>query len=421
MTDDIAASNCGCNRLDDCPLMIPVETAEALAGSLAERVQETELVPLREAAGRTLARDLCAPRGMPFFDGAAMDGYAVRVRDFVGEGPWQLPVSAEIAAGSNGIDGDMPGAARIFTGAPVPDGYDAVVMQEDCIRKDGLIEFFRTPAPGENIRREGSDLERGTVLVPAGTRIEARHTGLLAANGYSALNVYRRPRIALLSTGDELAEAGQKIAGGAIYDANRPMLLAMLEKAGAAVVDAGVLPDDPQLTTAKFMELAGRHDAVISTGAASVGDRDHVKTSFERAGGTLLQWRVAMKPGKPVAFGRLGGMAFIGLPGNPYAAYIGASLFAEPLVRTLSGLPPRPFASVRAAAGFSLRKKAGRTEFIAVRLSGCEDGNLPVVEAQRHTSSASLFPLSSADGIAVIPAETTRVRPGDRLALRLFC
>ncbi|WP_420405784.1 gephyrin-like molybdotransferase Glp [Nisaea sp.] len=421
MINDSAASNCGCNRLDDCPRMMPVEDAEALSRSLGERVQETELVPLREAAGRTLARDLSAPRGMPFFDGAAMDGYAVRLGDFEGEGPWQLPITAEVAAGSAGEVCGLPGAARIFTGAPVPGGYDAVVMQEDCALKNGFVEFYRPPAPGENIRRAGSDLKRGTVLVSAGTRIEARHTGLLAASGYSAVNVYRRPRVALLSTGDELAEAGQKLAGGAVYDANRPMLQAMLEEAGAAVTDAGVLPDEPQQTTARFAELAGKYDAVISTGGASVGDHDHIKSSFERAGGALLQWRVAMKPGKPATFGRLGGMAFVGLPGNPYAAYIGCSLFAVPLVRTMSGLAPRAFAPGRAVAGFSMRKKAGRAEFVAVRLAGYDNSGLQVVEAQRNTSSATLFPLASADGIAVIPAETTKVAPGDRLALRHFC
>ena len=313
------------------------------------------------------------------------------------------------------------GAVRIFTGAPLPEGYDAVVVQEDCVRTGDIISFERRPALGENVRRAGSDLARGTVLVPAGTRIAPRHVGLLAASGYSAINVTSRPRIALLSTGDELAEAGEKLSQGQVYDANRPMLLAMLQEAGAVVEDAGTLPDTPERTAARFTELAGQFDAVISTGAVSVGDHDHVKTSFRHAGGSILQWRVAMKPGKPVVFGRLGAMAFIGLPGNPYAAYVGAGLFVLPLVRSLSGAPSRPFAPLQAVAGFEMRKKPGRAEFLPVRLAGTDPSGLPVVEALRQTSSATLFPLSKADGIVILPAETEATGPGERLQLRLFC
>jgi molybdopterin molybdotransferase len=422
MPRDVIEDNCGCDRfISDCPQLMSVEAAEKLAQSLADRIRETELVSLDLSVGRTLARDLSAPRGMPFFDGSAMDGYAVRLRDLGRQGPWQLPVTAEIPAGSRMTGDAMSGAMRIFTGAPLPEGYDAVVMQEDCVRTGDVICFQRRPAQGENVRRAGSDLARGTVLVPAGTQIAPRHVGLLAANGYSAVNVIRRARVALLSTGDELAEAGERLCDGQVYDANRPMLVAMLKQAGAEVEDAGTLPDTPECTAARFTELAGRFDAVISTGAVSVGDHDHVKTSFRHAGGSILQWRVAMKPGKPVVFGRLGNMAFIGLPGNPYAAYVGAGLFVLPLVRSLSGAPSRPFAPLQAVAGFEMRKKPGRAEFLPVRLAGTDSSGLPVVEVRRQTSSATLFPLSKADGIVILPAETESIGPGDRLQLRLFC
>ncbi|WP_193187465.1 molybdopterin molybdotransferase MoeA [Nisaea sediminum] len=422
MPRDIVEDNCGCDRfLSDCPQMMSVAAAEKLAQSLADRIRETELVSLDQAVGRTLARDLSAPRGMPFFDGSAMDGYAVRLCELDGEAPWRLRVTAEIPAGTTMTGAAESGAMRIFTGAALPDGYDAVVMQEDCVRTGDFISIERRPAPGENVRRAGSDLARGTVLVQAGTRIAPRHVGLLAANGYSAVNVIRRPRIALLSTGDELAEAGRKLSKGQVYDANRPMLLAMLKEAGAEVEDGGTLPDTPERTAARFTELAGRFDAVISTGAVSVGDHDHVKAAFRHAGGSILQWRVAMKPGKPVVFGRLGAMAFVGLPGNPYAAYVGAGLFVLPLVRSLTGAPPKPFAPLQAVAGFEIRKKPGRAEFLPVRMAGSDPSGLPVVVAQRQTSSATLFPLSEADGIVILPAETEATRAGDLLQLRLFC
>lgn len=412
----------GCDRAALCRDLLPVEEAVRIALSLVRPIRESEPVPLSAVAGRFLARDLSAPRAMPFFDNAAMDGFAVRTGDLVGDGPFLLPVAAEVAAGRMpGPIPNAPVAVRIFTGAPVPDGFDAVVMQEDCAARDGLVRIAVAPQPGENLRRRGSDIARGALLLRAGTRLGARQIGLLAANGFASVDVRRRSRIALLSTGDELAGPGEKACEARIYDANRPMLSALFAEAGGEVVDCGVLPDELGRTADRLSGVAGTCDLVVTTGAVSVGGRDRLKDAFVLAGGRMVNWRVAMKPGKPVMFGRLGDTVVTGLPGNPLAAYVGAALFAVPQIAAMSRAEPGSFAIAQAVTARAWNRKSGRTEFVPVRRIGYDEVGLPLVDRIGEGGSAALLPLALADGIAVVPAERDRVEAGQRLSWHPFC
>ncbi len=296
---------------------------------------------------------------------------------------------------------------------------DAVVMVERCSEANGHVSFTVTPAVGDNIRYAGSDQAAGQELLCAGTRIGAHHIGLLAANGIKRTDVVRRPRVAVLSTGDELCRGPR--ARGQIPDANRPMLLALARQAGADVTDLGILPDDPQASAAAFEGIGGNYNLILTSGAVSMGGKDHIRDAFVAAGGTLNGWRVALKPGKPVMFGTLGQAGFTGLPGNPFAVHVGFHLFVAPQLERLMGVKPRPFAPVPAIAGFDWIRKEGRAEVFPVRLAAYDDTGLPVLERLGNSISATLLPLGQADGLAIVPADTDQMRSGDALRWHPFC
>ncbi|MFZ2103531.1 MAG: gephyrin-like molybdotransferase Glp, partial [Oricola sp.] len=360
---------CGCDdtrRLDD---MLTVEEAIAIARSLVIPVRESERVPLCRATGRVAAGDIRAPRPMPFFDQSAMDGFAVRSSDLAGQGPWRLDVLATIAAGDR-VHSDQwtEGAAkRIYTGAPIPAGADAVVMIEDCEDGSDSVTVRRRPRSGENIRRRGSDIERGAQILDAGTRIEPRHVGLLAANGYTELDVFRRPRVGVFSTGSELVSQAVP-EEGRIFDANRPMLIAMAESAGAEVFDLGIVDDDLEAMTDFFSRHADEFDMLLSSGAVSAGGRDFIRPALAQAGGTVRAWKVALKPGKPILFATLGRTACFGLPGNPLSAYVGFELFVREQILRLGGVGEAGGGETRALAGYSTHRKTGRTEYAPARI-----------------------------------------------------
>ena len=422
MAENLALAGCGCDIERTHKRLLPVSEAVSLAHELVQPLAGTELVTLAGAVGRVLARDLHAPRPMPFFDNSAMDGYAVRTRDFSGNGPWCLPVAGPFAAGDVTPPSipQGPVTVRIFTGAPVPEGFDAVVMQEYVEANDAMACFTLEPRPGQNVRRSGEDLKRGTVLVKAGTRVEPRHVGLLAANGYAAINVIRRPRIGIFSTGDELAESGCELSSAQLFDANRPLLLGLAEAAGAQVEDLGIVGDDLSATTRFFRQRLGRYDMLISSGAASVGGKDFVKQAFESAGGKMDFWKVAMKPGKPVIFGHGNGTVFAGLPGNSFAAFVGFKLFLEGMIERLQGRTPVPFANSTGIADFHWTRSTGRTEYVAVSI--CDGDGQAMCRLSRlgHGGSASLYPVAQADGVAVVSAALETVKPGDELPLHRF-
>lgn len=411
-------AGCGCERHDAPRGLMSVDEAVALAVAQVAPVTDSETLPLHEALGRTVAAEAIAPEAMPFFDNSGMDGFAVRTEDFRGQGPWVLPVAATIAAGAAAAPMRPGTVQRIFTGAPVPEGADAVVAIEETRDENGCIIFSERPKAGQNIRIRGSDMGQGAVLVRPGTRLSPRHLGLLAANGIARVAVARRARVAVLSTGDEVTDGPR--GAGQVFDANRPMLCALARAAGAEVTDLGILPDEEDATAARIAALAGRFDLVLSSGAVSMGGKDFLRPAFEAAGGTVAGWRVAIKPGKPVMFGRIGQTAFTGLPGNPFAVFVGFHLFAAAQLRRLAGSAPVPFAHLDAVAGFDWTRSPGRAEVFPVRISGRDEAGRTVLTRLGASVSATLFPLAEADGLAFVPAGTARVVPGDTLDWRPF-
>ncbi len=410
-------SGCGCDSLSTHADMMSVADALDRAVALIAPITDTQSVALGDALGRTTSGSVRATKAMPFFDNSAMDGFALRCADLAGR--CCLPVAGTVAAGDAPRDLPQGAALRIFTGAPLPLGADAVVMIESCIDKTHKVHFNRTPTYGENIRRAGSDQAAGQDLLRAGIRIAPHHIGLLAANGIAQVDVIRRPRVALFSTGDEVQDG--TCAPGQIPDANRPMLMALARQAGAEVTDLGILPDDAAATAAALHGLGAQFDLILSSGAVSMGGKDHIRDALTDAGGTVHGWRVALKPGKPVMFGTLGRAAFTGLPGNPFAVFVGFHMFALPQIDRLLGAQPAPFAPIPAVAGFDWSRKPGRAEVFPVRLLAYDENGLPVLQRLGHSVSATLLPLGDADGLAIVPAETNQIQLGARLFWRPFC
>ncbi len=397
----------------------PLDVATAIEMALAQVSPVTAAcdVDITRATGRVAARDVAAPRAMPFFTNSAVDGFAIRLAGAAVSR--RLPVVATLAAGAAAVP-DLPQgkAIRVFTGAPLPEGTEAVVPLEDVREADHEILLETLPEAGANIRRAGSDQPQGAVILSQGRRILPHHVGLLAANGVTEVGVFRRPIVAVLSTGDELT--ADPVDAGQIYDANRPMLLSLVRAAGAEPLDAGVLPDAPEPLAARLAELARTADLVLTSGGVSMGGRDPLRPAFAAAGGTIAAWRVALKPGKPIFFGRLGPAAFTGLPGNPLAAFVGFQLFAAAQIARLCGSEPAPFAAFRSSATFSWRRRPGRQEVFPVRCLGTDETGLPLLERLGNGVSATLFPLAGADGLATVAADCAEVSPGQMLRWQPF-
>ncbi|KQP61932.1 molybdopterin molybdotransferase MoeA [Methylobacterium sp. Leaf112] len=400
-----------------------VGRGRSLALSLDEAVARVAALPVRagiesvslgEADGRVAAHALTARRDVPPFDNSAVDGYAVRAVDLAATGETRLPVRGRIAAGQTGIA--LPGTAmRIFTGAPMPEGTDTVFMQEDVRRTGDEIVLPAGLAPGANCRQKGEDVGTGQRIVAAGHRLTPADIGLAVAAGHGRLDVRRRLLVGLFSTGDELAEPGAALEAGAIHDSNRPMLAALLRRLGADVRDLGILRDRPETLGARLAAEAGRHDCLITTGGVSVGEEDHVRPAIE-AVGRLDFWRLAIKPGRPVAMGDIAGTPFVGLPGNPVAAYVTLLFVVRPLLARLGGWDSPPPLAVAARAAFDHAKKAGRREILRVGLRRTDDGTL---EAVRPAGAAAggLLSLAASDGLAVLSEDLTAVRVGDGIAV----
>lgn len=386
---------------------------EALA-QLSERldvVAGRETVPLRQARGRILAADLVAPFPVPPHDNAAVDGYAVYFDDLDGEGETRLPVGARIAAGQS-MEHPVPRgeAVRIFTGAPMPPGPDTVLMQEDCARQGDSVVIPPGIKRGANRRHAGEDIEAGSVVLRQGRRLRAQDVGLAASIGRAALEVRTRLRVALFSTGDEIREVTEELPPGCVYDANRYALAGLLDELGCEVDDLGILQDSVGAVRTALADAAASHDLIMTSGGVSTGEEDHVRAAVE-ALGAIHFWRLAIRPGRPLALGQVGRVPFIGLPGNPVAVMVTFMRFARPAILRLAGaadVAPKTF-PVR--AGFAYRKKVSRREWLRVSLHTDETG-MPYVIKFPRDGAGILSSMVGSDGLLELPEDLAAVEEG---------
>ncbi|MGC2519533.1 MAG: gephyrin-like molybdotransferase Glp [Burkholderiales bacterium] len=386
-----------------------------LAG--ARPVAETETVAALAATGRVLAAAQSSAMNVPPMDNSAMDGYAVRTADLAAPEP-RLKVAQRILAGAVGEPLAPATAARIFTGAPVPAGADAVVMQEHCTAEGDEVVIRKKPRAGDWVRRVGSDIRAGDTILPAGIRLRPQDTGLAASVGIASLPVYRRVRLALFFTGDELVMPGDPLPPGRIYNSNRFTLNGLAQVFGCDIRDYGIVPDSLDATRAVLRRAAAECDVIVTSGGVSVGDADFVKPAVE-AEGELLMWRIAMKPGRPLAFGhirraggsgRLGGAAFIGLPGNPVSSFVTFLLFVRPFLLRTQGIADVHPRTIAARADFDWPEPDARREFLRVKWNA--RGGLDLYPTQ---DSAVLMSTAWADGLVDNPPNHP-VRVGDTVS-----
>ena len=362
-----------------------------------------ESVPLAEALGRVLAEDLRARFDVPAWDNSAMDGYALRAAEVSPDGGW-LPLAGRIAAGDAGRETLPPGhAVRIFTGAPLPPGADTVVAQEHCRSEAGRV-WLPALDVGANVRRRAEELSAGTPVLLAGQRLRPQELGVLASFGVARVAVYRRLRVGLLSSGDELREPGEELAPGQLYNANRYSLLGVLRSLGLEVCDYDIVADDLPATREALSRAAADNDVLVTSGGVSVGEEDHFKQAVRELG-ELHLWRLAIQPGKPLAFGEVQGTPWVGLPGNPAAALITALIVARPFLLRAQGCGEVLPQALRLSAGFAWRKPNSRRQYLRARLE-TRDGELRVCLHPRQ-GSAMLTSACWADGLALVDCGRT--------------
>jgi molybdopterin molybdotransferase len=392
--------------------LMPVDEAVAILSARVKPVEEIEAVDLFHANGRILARDISAPLPLPPFANSAVDGYAVRSRDLAQDAPLVFQVEGRIQAGARTVGAIAPGrAVRIFTGAPMPEGADTVFMQED-VRLDasGAVILPRGLRAGANVRAVGEDIAVGATALPAGRRLKPQDVALAAALGLTRIEARRRIRVAVFSTGDEIVSPGEPRNAAQVFDSNRFMLIAMAARLACEVSDLGVLPDDRAALAGALTQAAGAHDLIVTSGGVSTGDEDHVKSAVEAAG-SLVQWRMAIKPGRPVAMGVINGTAFIGLPGNPVASFVTFAHVVRPTILALAGAVQQKLIPMPVSAAFAYKKKIGRREYVRVSLRRDPAGILEAVKFPRE-GAGLISSLVETDGLVELGEEIALVEPG---------
>ncbi|WP_406855691.1 gephyrin-like molybdotransferase Glp [Alsobacter sp. KACC 23698] len=391
--------------------LMPVDDALALMAQRVRPVAGVERVALSRADGRILAQDLVAAIPLPPFDNSAVDGYAAATADLDPAGPTRLPVRGRVAAGHAAQDVVSGSAMRVFTGAPVPPGADIVFMQEDVtLQDDGAVSLPAGLRAGANLRRAGEDVAAGSVALPAGRRLRPQDLALAAAVGAAELPVRSALRVGVFSTGDELREPGEPLGPAQIYDSNRTLLGGLLGRLGVTVVDLGRLPDDRASLERSLRDAAAGHDLLVTSGGVSTGEEDHVRAAIA-ATGSLVFWRLAIKPGRPVALGVIAGTPLVGLPGNPVAVFVTGAHVLRPLVAQLRGETYAPPAGFPVRSGFDYRKKSGRREYVRVSLQAEPGGHVAVKHPQ--DGAGVLSSLTETAGLVELPEDALSVAPGD--------
>lgn len=396
------------NQCDTTPLLAYDDALVQLTGSVGP-VARTVDVELLDALGAVLAETIEAGIDVPGCAMSSMDGYAINTANLAASGVTSLPVSQRIPAGAEGDELARGSAARIFTGAPIPDGADAVIIQEDVEAVDDGIRFEVRPAPGSNIRPAGNDIRRGATILEAGMRLRAQDIGLAASVGLRRLQVYAPIRVGMFFTGDELVEPGQELPKGKIYDSNRYTLHGLLESMGCEIVDLGIVGDTLDATMQAMTRACGQADLVVTCGGVSVGEEDHVRVAIERLG-DLRMWRIGIKPGKPLAYGQIDNTAFMGLPGNPVSVFATFCLFVIPVIKVLQGRSWRKPIALPVSAAFDWPKPDSRREFLRARL--ITEAGRTAAEIYPNQDSGVLTSTVWADGFVEIPEGVT-VEAGD--------
>jgi molybdopterin molybdotransferase len=400
---------------DDCfafggPMM-SVDEAVAIIAARVSAVQDIETVTISDADGRILADDVAAPLPLPPFTNSAVDGYAVRGDDLPAQHEAAFPVMGRVQAGASGEAIGSGHAVRIFTGAPMPDGADTVFMQEDVrLNADGKVVLPAGLRRGANVRPAGEDIPLGHHAMAAGLRLRPQDVALAAAFGLTDIKVRRRIRVAVFSTGNELVSPGSPRAAAQLFDSNRFMLIAMLKRLGCDVSDLGIVSDDRSSLADGLKKVAGSHDLILTTGGVSTGEEDHVKAAVESVG-TLVLWRMAIKPGRPVAMGIIDGTPFIGLPGNPVASFVTFVHVVRPAVLALAGAAQQQPVPMPVRAAFTYKKKIARREYVRVHLRKADDGTLEAIKFPRE-GAGLLSSLVDTDGLVELGEAITQVEPG---------
>ncbi len=405
--------------------LMPLLDALTLLEQRLDAVVGTEIVPLKMARGRILNEDLVADMDVPPHDNSAVDGYGFRWGDLAPEGDTRFQVIGRAAAGhpvETSPDWSLPvgAAVRVFTGAPVPPACDTVVMQEDASELgDGAVMIPAGLKIGANRRSAGEDIQKGDRILNRGLRLKPQHLGIAASVGRSQLTVYTALRVAIFSTGDEVKEPGTPLPLGGIYDANRIMVAAFCEALGAHVNDLGILPDKSDQIRSALEEATESHDLIITSGGVSVGDEDHVKAAVEELG-QLHFWRLAIKPGRPIALGQVRGVPFAGLPGNPVAAMVTFLRIVRPVVLALSGATELTPKSYQVASSFAYTKKRPRRELIRVHIVA-GDNNVPTAHRFKDQGAGILTSITSSDGLVELSEDHSEVKVGDMVEFIPFC